>query len=202
MHRLVIGGMDAVEAHPGALLCLPFELVGFANHRRSRYVETGFALGPGQAGASRKRGVGAGIPVGCADAHNGAEGLSRVDGQLAAAPGASKPGEQGAGKRSGVKATGLRIAERVLGQGARGDSAGQRVRMGESCIEAEQGGEGLPSIPGSRDGPAGQGRLLDRGGVGHDLRVPHPGLPLGAKPGRVEPIEELAEKVGVVLAHT
>ena len=46
--RLAIGGMDAVEAHPGALLLLPFELVGLADHRGGGYAEAGFALRPGE----------------------------------------------------------------------------------------------------------------------------------------------------------
>ena len=74
--------------------------------------------------------------------------------------------------------------------------------MGEGGVEAEQDGEGLTPAVGRRDGLTVEGRLLDRGGGGRDLRIRHPGLALGVELGGVEPVEQLAEEIGVVLAHT
>ena len=55
---------------------------------------------------------------------------------------------------------------------------------------------------GRRNGLTVEGRLLDSSGGGRDLRIPHPGLALGVELGGVEPIEQLAEEIGVFLAHT
>ena len=96
--------MDPVEAQPGALLHLPFQLVGLADHRGGGDAQAGFALRPGQAGTGRQGGVIAGVPVGRADAHHRAEGVGQVVGQLAAAARAGEAGEQGAGNGAGVEA--------------------------------------------------------------------------------------------------
>ena len=53
--------------------------------------------------------------------------------------------------------------------------------MGEGGVEAEQDGEGPAPAVGRRDGLTVEGRLLDLGGGGRDLRDPHPGLALGVK---------------------
>ena len=74
--------------------------------------------------------------------------------------------------------------------------------MREGRVEAEQDREGLTPALGRRHGLTVKGRLLDRGGGGHDLPIRHPGPALGVELGGVEPIECLAEAVGVVLAHT
>ncbi len=74
--------------------------------------------------------------------------------------------------------------------------------MGEGGVEAEQDGDGPTSAVGRRDGLTVEGRLLDLGGGGRDLRVPHPGLALGVELSGVEPIEQLAEEIGVVLVHS
>ena len=74
--------------------------------------------------------------------------------------------------------------------------------MGERGVEAEQDGEGPTLAVGRRNGLTFEGRLLDPGGDGRDLRIPHPGLALGMELGGVEPIEQLAEEICVFLAHT
>jgi hypothetical protein len=74
--------------------------------------------------------------------------------------------------------------------------------VGEGGIESGQDREGLPPAVGRRDGLAGERRLLDRCGGGRDLRIHQPRLAVGVELRGVEPIEQLAEEVGVVLAHT
>ena len=74
--------------------------------------------------------------------------------------------------------------------------------MGEGGVEAEQDGEDLPPAVGRRDGLTVEGRLLDRSGGGRDRRVRHPRLAVGVELGGVEPVEQLAEEIGIVLAHT
>ena len=199
---LPISRMDPVEAQAGALLHLPFQLVGLADHRGGADAKAGFALRPAQARADRQGDVIAGVPAGCADPHDGAEGVGEVVGQLAAAARAGEAGKEGAGNGARVEAARLGVAERVLGEGRRRGPAEQRVGVGEGGVEPEQDGEGLARAVRRRDRLAGDGRLLDLGGGGRDLGIRHPGLALGAEPGEVEPVEQLAEAVGVVLAHT
>ena len=55
---------------------------------------------------------------------------------------------------------------------------------------------------GRRNGLTVEGRLLDLSGGGRNLRIRHPRLARGVELGGVEPIEQLAEEIGVVLAHT
>ena len=74
--------------------------------------------------------------------------------------------------------------------------------MGKGGVEAEQHGERLTPALGRPDGVTVEGRLLDPGGGGRDLLVSHPGLALGVEFGSVEPIEQLAEEVGVFFGHT
>jgi hypothetical protein len=199
---LPVGGMDPVEAQPGALLHLPFQLVGLADHRGGGDAEAGLARRAGQAGAGRQGGVIAGVPAGCAHAHHRAEGVGQVVGQLAAAARAGEAGEEGARKGTGVQAARLRVAERVLGEGGRGGSAEQRVGVGEGGVEPEQDGEGRTPPVGRRNGLAVEDGPLDPSGGGRDVRIRHPILALGAKFSGIEPIEQLTEEIGVVLLHT
>jgi hypothetical protein len=118
--------------------------------------------------------------------------------QLAAAARAGEAGEKGAGNGAGVEAARLGVAERVLGQGGRGGSAEQRVGVGEGGVQAKQDGE----VSCVRHRLAGEHGLLDRGGGGCDRRVGHPCLALVVEPFDIEPVEPLAEEVGVVLRHT
>ncbi len=145
--RLAIGGVDAVEAHPGALLDLPFELVGLADHRGGGYAEAGFALGAGEARARRQGDLVASAPVGRADADHRGECIGHVVRQLAAPARADEAGQERPGNGAGVEPARLRVAERVLGEGRRGGRAQQGVGVREGGVEAEQGGERLaPSL--------------------------------------------------------
>ena len=144
----------------------------------------------------------AGVPAGCIDAHHGAEGVGQVVGQLAAAARAGEAREEGAGNGARVEAARLHVAQRVLGQGRRSRTAEQGVGVGESGVEAEQDGEGQAPAVGRRHGLTVEGRPLDPGGDRRDLRIDHPRLALGEKLSAVEPVEQLAEEIGVVVAHT
>jgi len=59
----------------------------------------------------------------------------------------------------------------------------------------------VPAV-GRRNGLTVEGRLLDRSGGCRDLRIPHPGLALGVELSGIEPVEQLAEEIGIVPAHT
>ena len=136
------------------------------------------------------------------DAYDRAEGVGQVVGQLAAATRAGEAGQKGAGKSARVEAARFRVAERVFGEGGRSGFAGHGVGVGEGGIEAEQDGEDPAPAGGGRYGPAVEGGLLDLSGDGRNPCVPHPCLAGGVELGGLEPIEQVAEEVGVVLAHT
>jgi len=74
--------------------------------------------------------------------------------------------------------------------------------MGEGRVEAEQSGEAAARVGGRRDAPPVEGGPFDRGGCGRDRRVADPRFAGGVELGGGEPVEQLAEAVGVVLAHT
>jgi hypothetical protein len=70
---------------------------------------------------------------------------------------------------------------------------------GRGCVEAEQRGESLTRALGCRDGLAVEGRLLDLSRHRLDHRIPDPSLALGVELGGLEPIEQLAEEIRVIL---
>jgi len=144
----------------------------------------------------------AGLPSRSVDPYHSAERVGEVGGQLAAAAGAGEAGKEGAGAGTGVEAARLRVAERVLGEGGRGGCAVERAGVGERDVEPQQDGEGLTPAGGRRNGLTVADSLLDRGGDAGNLRIRHPGLALGVELSGVEPIEQLAEEIGVSLGHT
>ena len=85
---------------------------------------------------------------------------------------------------------------------AGGAAAPNSGLVAKGGVEPQQDGEGLTPAVGRRNGPTVEGRLLDPSDGGRNLRIPQPGLALGAEFGGVEPIEQLADEIGVVFAHT
>jgi hypothetical protein len=74
--------------------------------------------------------------------------------------------------------------------------------VGTRGIEAEQDGEGFTRAVGPDNRSPVKSRLLDLDSGGRDSRIRHPGLTLGVDLSGIEPIEQLAEEIGLVLAHT
>jgi hypothetical protein len=74
--------------------------------------------------------------------------------------------------------------------------------VGEGGIEAEQDREGLRPAVGPGNGSTVERRLLDLGCGGRDVRIRHPRLAPGVELSEVEPVEQLAEEIGMVSAHT
>ena len=146
----------------------------------------------------RQRCAVADTPVRGADANHVPKGFGEAVRHLAAATGTGEAGQQGAGQRTRVEAAGLRVAERVLGQGRRRGLAEQRVRVRERGVEPEQGGEPLAAVRRLRDVRTAEDRRLDRVRRCRNPRIGHPGLALSLELGGIEPLEELTEAVGVV----
>ena len=139
----------------------------------------------------------AGVPVGLPYAHHRAERVGQVLGQLAPATGAGEAGEQCARSVARVEAAALRIAEGVLAEGGRRRAAKKRIGPGQRGVEAEQAGEGVPDFyPLTHE----RGRFhLRRRGL--QLPIEEPALAVCMKIGGVDPVEQLAEEIGVALTH-
>jgi hypothetical protein len=74
--------------------------------------------------------------------------------------------------------------------------------VAEGAVEAEDGGERSTSARGDRNALTVESCLLDLGGGDRNVRVHQPVLARGVELPGIEPIEQLAEEVGVVLTHT
>jgi hypothetical protein len=210
--RLAVGGVDAVEAQPAALVNFPVEFVGLSDHRRRGYPQPGLAVRASQAGVGGEGAVVAGRPLARADANHGPERLGEVVGQL---PGSARAGEarqQSAGHRARIEPTALRVAQCVLGERRGRDAAEDRIRVRERGVEAAQQRERDPSAFAARrslyalERGGGGERAVERLGLhlrsgGQQAEVTDPALTGRAEVSECDAIEELAEEVGVVPVH-
>src|SRR4029079_14542583 len=100
------------------------------------------------------------------------------------------------------EASRLRVAKRVFGERGRSGPAERRVRVREGGVGDEQRGEESTGNTRGIARIAAERRLLDPSSAGHDVPVGHPRLTVGVELSRVQPVEQLAEEIGIVVPDT